>query len=208
MVNYKNGFKNLFNSIFFTYARSHFYCSSRKIGGHALGLFMFNGRQLYCNFCVERLTDKIDFCRRWPPLHPAVCCVILSILLIFNEQKVVAQTARRHWNLPNTYFILIRYGFILMFMLIWFLVFFMHGDGWLQNRGAQPWWRLRRLSTTDISIKEQKEIWAIDPKDGPDWRKKCTCYEHHFSKLASWSIETGWSWPKYSIIFSCFWVWR
>ena len=25
--------------------------------------------------------------------------------------------------------------------------------------------------TTDISIKEQKEIWAIDPKDGPDWRK-------------------------------------
>ena len=25
--------------------------------------------------------------------------------------------------------------------------------------------------TTDISIKEQKEIWAIDPKDGPDWSK-------------------------------------
>ena len=88
-----------------------------------------------------------------------IVSLFMSVLRLFDNY------------LPNTYFILIRCGFILIFIWIWFLAFFMHGDGWSQNQHAQPWWRLRRLLTTDISIKEQKEIWAIDPKDGPDWSK-------------------------------------
>ena len=46
-----------------------------------------------------------------------IVSLFMSVLRLFDNY------------LHNTYFVLIRCGFILIFILIWFLAFLMHGDG-------------------------------------------------------------------------------